>query len=436
MLRYYNFKKIISSEDLIFIPVVLGLIQLCTISLKFDSDYIIITLLSIVFKFFVFCKVNIKKNICLLTILLYYELTLVSSPLIDRMLFDENYDIDQSIFLLKYELFLVILSIIFYWENNNYNHDQLKFKKNNLILFKVFIVMIAISFSFIAFKYSIGIMGQVAPTLPFKFEPLVNLTRSHVIPLFFLTLFFVSYKKYVLLFYSNTWLFVVWLIIETFLRHSRGIFLYSLIPIIFFLIKKDVSKSGLIKIILFSMLLTFTSFIIFKSVTELRGSHFDIKSSYKEAYKRFVHENIIIGKIFDEKQKYGLGTLDNYINNKGGVNIHTFLLDKTKPGVPHSSGITALTDGLLINLEYGGYITMFLLVIMVRIFDYICNIDKILDVIHPLFAIYILERIHWGDGFWSFFMFRSIFTILVFPLTIFFIYLLLKYSLISDSKIK
>ena len=152
---------------------------------------------------------------------------------------------------------------------------------------------------------------------------------------------------------------------QNFLRHSRGT--HSLIPIIFFLIKKDVSKSGLIKIILFSMLLTFTSFIIFKSVTELRGSHFDIKSSYKEAYKRFVHENIIIGKIFDEKQKY-TKMLDNYISNKGGVNIHIFLLDKTKPGVPHSSGITALTDGLLINSEYGGYITMFLLVIMVGIF--------------------------------------------------------------------
>ena len=81
------------------------------------------------------------------------------------------------------------------------------------------------------------------------------------------------------------------------------------------------------------MLLTFTSFIIFKSVTELRGSHFDINTSYKEAYKRFVHENVIIGKILDEKQKYSLGTLDNYISNKGGVNIHTFLLDKTKPGV-------------------------------------------------------------------------------------------------------
>ena len=79
---------------------------------------------------------------------------------------------------------------------------------------------------------------------------------------------------------------------------------------------------------------------------------------------------------------------------------------------------------------------MFLLMIMVRIFDYICNNDKILDVLHPLFAIYILERIHWGDGFWSFFMFRSIFTILVFPLTISFIYFFLKYSLISDSKIK
>jgi hypothetical protein len=274
-------------------------------------------------------------------------------------------------------------------------------------------------------------MGVLHPDLPYKLEPMLTLARQTVVPFFFIV--FIGRelmktpgkinKRFIILLFC----FNLWLLTETILKGSRGFILINNFPVILLLIvnKKDFLKKWII-------ILTILTPVVFIAGQAMRTNNLVREKgdtvasvpqprSFQEMMWDIYERNFYDARIIDKFQKK-LGEMslsehyNTFIEHKGGMHFHTYAVDQTRIEVKHSSGTTFTADSYLLLGQLGVILSVILLALIT-----IAN-DK---VIKPLFthdngiycfSIYwLFERVYWGEGFWSYFIFRNPLTYMLYP---------------------
>lgn len=296
------------------------------------------------------------------------------------------------------------------------------FKSKKIGLVLILTTLLAFTLSFISFKLNITRMGIPHDLLPYKMEPLLNLSRIVSIPIFFSIIFHYAFPRWQ---WRLTTLstFILWLFYESYIRGSRGVLVMSLIPVGFYLFK-SLSIKKFFQYFAILAVLGASSFMVGNYV---RRAHFapndnktiEFKKDMWLAYYRVFNEpNIFL----DFERFHGRPWFKNNYTvlkeNKGANHFYTKILVNHK-GLAHSQGLTALSDGFLTLGLTGSFLTLLILFLIAKANDFgrIPIISRSLPG-QVLVAGFLFTHLIWADGFFDFYLTRSIFTILVFPLSV------------------
>tara|TARA_R110002072_G_scaffold1989_2_gene16403 strand:+ start:118374 stop:119747 length:1374 start_codon:yes stop_codon:yes gene_type:complete len=292
--------------------------------------------------------------------------------------------------------------------------------------------IVPIFFTAISYKLDIMGMGVKRDELPFKIEHILNLTRSVVIPFFFTIFIGRSLYKNNHLTKKDVLLTIViynlWLLIETILRSSKGFILINNFPVLLLLFingKTRMLKKAVVLFIICTPIIFFAG----QAIREKALGNTSYKESFSKVtktlqyqilgiYQRNFYDAEIITKFFHYVDYQHPDTnRKNFYDNEGSVNYHTYVIDNIPRDKVHSSGTTLLADGYLLWSRKGIYISLFVIFLFATLNDLILRKvfrDEPGAYIAITFWIYGLT--FWADGFWSFFMFRSPLTSLLFPI--------------------
>jgi oligosaccharide repeat unit polymerase len=366
---------------------------------------------------------------------LYIQFSLLSSALINKLI-KSQIVLDQE-YLLAFELgaylqiSLCIISYGFQFLRKNTrvqnSEPQLSSKKRlTLSPMSLNIIFFSFIFSISALSHYLGVspMGVPAPQLPFKLEPLLNLTRSNLFPFLLVVVWdqFKSHDK------SNKILFVLlslaWLVFEVYAKGSRGFFVIALIPlIIYFILSYNPKPIHLFILALTVLLILPINFILgnyqrghltygSSNMAAFDLSKVEVSPMVSNIYYRLFPEAYLVQKFKD----YTPQTSHNwakYKEHNGGLNFHTYVIDKTPIDNIHSSGMTALADGYLLGGKTGLLFTGLLLILAFISIDVFTTATPCLK---TLSLYYLVGLTIYADGFWSYFFFRSPMTFLFVPI--------------------
>ncbi|WP_127717855.1 hypothetical protein [Halobacteriovorax sp. HLS] len=389
---------------------------------------------------------NSKKNLTFLVMWIYFELSFFGYITLSIFFKDLNSNLDS--------LYIGELCLTSFLIFQLFSLASTKTKLNNIPELNVesiskyiiipLLILIPFVFTFISYKLNIIAMGVERPVLPYKIEHILNLSRSVVFPFFF-TLFIgrtlygeSRSKKNVLIYFC---IFNLWLLLETVLRGSKGFILITNFPIILLLIHHN-SVRFLKKAAIFLIVITPIIYVTGKAIRnsnihkttftkELKSSYHGIGNQLVEIYQRNFYDAEIIYKFspyVDGKEKSFL--LKRFQEQKGSINFHTNVLDKMKKQKGHSSGTTLIGDGYLMLGKLGVILSVFALILLTTFNDYIIRpFFKKESGVYCFFIFWIYTLTFWSDGFWSYFMYRSPLTTMIFPCLVVFAILLNKYPL-------
>lgn len=293
------------------------------------------------------------------------------------------------------------------------------FQLSPLTLLLVFMVLTA-GVSWISYFLGVSAMGiQKNIQLPYKLEPLLNVLRGGVFPLigFLIFLKLKPNQKYQVAFLTY-WFF--WGLFEVWAKGSKAFLLIAFFPMVLYAI--DYFFFSLKKLFIFSLFIG-TSFVTNYVIGDyLRENKMDLSSHnierknylhfvLKEAYFRLFPDAVLIEKF--EPLKPTTTNYDLFKKERGGPNIHTYILDKFPRDAAHNSGITGMTDGYLFAGFSGLLISGLALLSIFLLFDFIFIHLEGLKVLGITFFFHCLIL---GEGFLSYFFFRNPMTSLTAPI--------------------
>lgn len=424
-----------------FLSIFLSSVQLIVLMMNgcdlLASFFLVVPLFSL--RYLIFSKFeNFINSMTLFVIVLYYEIAFSFSPIVSYFFGKKNYDLET---VLVTNLSLVLVYVVGYlcFEYLNSMKQKASAPGVSLRYNRVFLVsffLLSVLFSLFLKFFNIGVMGSEPVLLPYRLEPALNLTRTIIIPCFFTFFTFLNlhtYKK-VLLPFS---LLVVWAIVESYCRGSRGVLFLSSVPMLL-LILRFIELKRVVFVVTLILGLGFGSFV---AGSFFRSCHLgqcennlNSLSSLNSIYQRVFNEHGILKKIKQAQTNNKINLNPNfYFSHKGGTNIHTKIIDAGKWGVNHSSGITAFTDGFLVAGSLGALVSIFVLLLSSTTIEVIIIRYSLPPYVGALFGWYLFERTFWGEGLWSFFLFRSPLTIAVFPLTLLLLIFIHKRIEISEK---
>jgi hypothetical protein len=250
----------------------------------------------------------------------------------------------------------------------------------------IFVVMYGLSF----FSYAIGLsrMGYDQVELPFHLSGIITLLRTTFFPIFFAIIvenYILRNKKLSKKYYV---LFLIWSLLEVFVRLSKGALASSLMMVLLLLfVYYRPNMKTIIRIIApFAVIILFLYPIVetMRSVTDkgIWESFNESRMQVNQDEKRAVLL-VPLNRTFMMPQMYAKDY--NYLNKesffdfslapaviawKGAARYQTFVIDGYSTGINHSSGTTGLQDPLL----HGGYglcyVVIILLMLMATIIDH------------------------------------------------------------------
>jgi hypothetical protein len=223
----------------------------------------------------------------------------------------------------------------------------------------------AFTISLLSYKMGIGVMGENEKIYPFKIVGLINVIRSYIIPYCFILLleFYTRTRKYGYLLASIA-IFVVWCLVESYLKLSRGVIIRNMIPVFcwlyyhrYFDLKK--LKLMIISVSLFFVILFPVSISLRLTLTENKNADLsyvlnDIRQRFKwdsniyYMFQRLFPDGIEILKyrtrINDSMMS---NNMNRFLNFRGNAKFHTSVIDMSPVYMKnrHSSGIGGLSDG-------------------------------------------------------------------------------------------
>lgn len=380
-------------------------------------------------RLFAFKTLSIRENFSSYIIWIYLELAFNGHAVVKFVLKDEATDqfslLIGNYCLIFFALILMIKSKIFPMPKPYPQEGSApkEFPKPFVLL----AIIIPFFLTFVSHKLGIARMGVPHPELPYKIEPMLNLFRNISIPIFFaifIDFYSVKKKGKVLL----CLIYLTWLIAEAYIRGSRGAIAIGLLPVIFY----SIHIFNLKRIIITVSLFLFISPITFILGNHIRNINVNATNtlSPKETtwlvYHRLFNEPIIIE---DFKENLSISFLQNKISffssYNGLNNYYTHIIKKVPRDASHSQGITAISDSLAHFGLIGPALTLLIFYLLGIFGDYLAISLKLYGV-SAVINWMIFNWLIWGEGFWDFYLNRSIFTISVAPLSIIFAFLTLS----------
>jgi hypothetical protein len=420
----YSYSKIT-----LLIPFIFSIVHIYAATISSSFSFLLIT--SIVLRFISYATA-LRKNLTFLIFWTYFELSffgyIALSPL------TENFTI-SSFSLHIGELSLSVLLIFqllfnFLLFKKSIEITPLKIKKISLAQSTALLIIIPFLLTFISYKLNIIVMGVERPVLPFKIEHILNLSRSIVIPFFF-TLFmgrsltYSSRSKKKFLIYLV--IFNIWLALETILRGSKGFILITNFPTILLLIHHN-SRKFLKRMILAMIVLAPIVFIIGKAIriqnvnnknisTLINLTNNSLSNQLLEIYQRNFYDAEIVNKFHPYVKDQSFQSLiKRFSKEKGSMKFHTNIIDDASKHKGHSSGTTLIADGYFMLGQTGIILSIFLLVIMITFNDRLSRVYlKNESGVYCFGIFWIYTLTFWSEGFWSFFLYRSPLTTMIFP---------------------
>jgi len=296
--------------------------------------------------------------------------------------FDKQYDI---FILIVHLLILFVISFLeMFFRKNLYSNYYKLIIKNDLFNRGVIIFtwcIFAVISIFIAWLLGISIMGSKPPALPFKLTGIINTFHMTILPILFLLIYDFYFRsgknnKHLVMF------FLLYLIVESFVRHSRGVFFEGLM--ILFLFTALYHQKNLITLprviisgLLLSLLPLFTlirdRLAVNKNaeiVSILADNYsFLLFSIFKRIFTQYInlHKYIYFDNELSFKGVQSYGSFSKY---------HTHYVNGLPETMVNSSGSSSLSDFYIL----GGYLGVILGVTLLIIFSYyFLNRVKILN---------------------------------------------------------
>lgn len=440
-------KQDINTRFLIFLISCFSLIHLSNIFFYkiFTIESMLVLGIATVFRFMTIKNLSIVPNLSVFILWVFLELSFSGYYFLN--FFFENVTFSNFSFLIGQRILLVFFTSYFLF-------NCIKFKRKNIenearpipvkaaLYWIIALSLTAYALSILSFKLGITQMGIIHQMLPYKLEPLLNLSRSVSIPIFFVLSFhyFYSIKKIRILTFL---IYVSWLFFEIYIRGSRGVLLSGLLPFLIYSVKKFPLEKTIKNFFIFLMI----GFIFFPIGKILRHGFsqtnqeisFSANHEIWDFYTRIFNDSMILK---DFSHTFGNDFFANryqLLQSKGGAErYYTKVIIGSPDHTAHSQGLTALSDGFIYFGQFGAYITIILLTFIALAID-VGQVPIInANIATQSLASYgLLNWLVWGEGFWDFYFTRSILTICVFPITLYLCYKLLeKFYLLCGAKTK
>lgn len=400
----------------------------------YSFESIFVFLIAIACRFFFTKKLEIVSSFAIFTLWCFLELSFsghyfLSFLLATKLLPEFSFYLGQHLLLL---FFLIYFAA-----------KRLSLKKNPVVINDtdfsnriascgiISLTVIAFALSIISFQLDITQMGVVHRVLPYKLEPLLNLSRNVSIPILFTMAFHYFYsKKHIRI--ITFLIYLGWLCFEIYIRGSRGVLLSGMIPILIYSAKRFPLKTTIRNF----LILLSIGFILFPIGKILRHKFsqtsqpisFSISHEVYDFYTRIFNDPKLITDFRDTFGNQFFTNRYNQLQAKGGAERYYTKIIAGNPNYnAHSQGLTAISDGYIYFGQFGAYITVIFLCFVALAID-----SGLIPIINAnigtqSLAIYgLLNWLIWGEGLWDFYFTRSILTICVFPITLYLCYILFK----------
>ena len=407
---------------------------------KYPPVVMALLALSVVSNYFFFSKVRIKLNLGLIFFFTYLQFSFVCPALFHEILTIKAETAKFYFLGMRIGLSLQVLVTITMILSEKYFQGPFKlpsfkplktFKASESLIAIVF-VTVSLALTFLCYKLGMSRMGVTAPILPYKLEPILNITRNTLIPAFFIYtwLKIEGAKTKVLLLVG----FVLWALAEVSLRGSRSAFLLAFIPFVLYLLYWGYFNFKKFAVLIFACLVVLlVNFALgtavrhrFKSPEKPLLSSISVSKVLAGAHARLFPDVKLMRKFHPHLAKEDTTNLAIYSRHSGGVNYHTYIIDRTRAGVPHSSGITGLTDGYL----FAGTLGLVACALFLLAFFLLNDLKlRTYPELQATALFYLINITIWADGSLTYFLYRNPLTYLALPLgVIFYRYFLSHFS--------
>ena len=394
---------------------------------KYPPVVMALLALSVVANYFFFSKVRIKLNLGLIFFFAYLQFSFVCPAVFHEWL---SIKLEPSKFYflgmkvgISLQAFLVVVMIasekFFPGPFNLPIFKPIKAIKVSEGLLAFLFLTTALGLTFLCYKLGISRMGVPAPVLPYKLEPILNITRNTLIPaLFVFTWLKVQGSKTRALLFVG---FILWALAEVSLRGSRSAFLVAFTPFVLYLLYWGYFNFKKFAVLIFACLtVLLLNFALGSAVRHRHRSpevplkgEISFTSVLAGAHMRLFPDVKLIRKFHPHLNKDGPTNLPIYSRHAGGVNYHTYIIDRTRAGVAHSSGITGLTDGYL----FAGNIGLTLCALLLLSFFVLNDLKlRFYPELQAVTLFYLINITIWADGSITYFFYRNPLTFLALPL--------------------
>lgn len=403
-------------------------------------SFSLVLLLLLIFMRFLLIKNQIQLRLAGFIYITYLELTFFFLPLFvnnppgelsylnDLTLLNSTMDIGFILLISIYAANLKLSNANCYVWLRSFDYKRMNVPK----LIPYLLLTIMFLSSYVSSLLGITTMGsKVEVELPFKIVGLLNVLRIYIFPyicfLIFVLLFEKKVAKPLVIF---TALFIAWILFESYLRVSKGVFIRNLLPIFLFLILSRVIniKKGVVTLALVApiFILIFLSGdtirqlnflkrdITIENVIERTQHRLRLNPNAFYFYQRIFPTGIEVMKYQNfDPSLYHL-KISHMIKYRGSPEFHTRVLDKVDrngAGRFHSSGIGGVSDGFfwagLPGLIICGWI----------FFGLFFFVDHLLSdyALKSMLMVFSFDLLFGGVGLFSYLFFGTVLLRLVFP---------------------
>ncbi len=428
------------------------------VSLFFISLYVIITnhfltftttalfLLASISRLYLCNRLNPRRHLSFTILWLFLEFSFPGFYLFHKLLQDSLFIGDIWVFQSGLALIGFLAPIFALGPKLKKCHSRPYYESSLIRLYVILAIFTLIAFALSLISYYLGItkMGVPHPLLPYKLEPLLNLSRTVSIPCIFTLMFYYFFPRKIHSL-SVSIIYICWLSFETYIRGSRGVMMMGLLPLFLLLLKMMEAK----KVALIVLLLIPIGVGSFSIGNHLRQNYIgsteneeqskpllsDLKDGIWEIYFRTFNDVVILNdfrKFF--KPEIITSRFSELQKEKGLNKFYTHQIKGFEQTAAHAQGITALSDGYAYFGSFGLYFTLTLLAMLALFNDsYLIPLFNLNQGTQVLFTYFIWTLLMWGDGFYDFYTTRSIATVLVFPLSVIISNFLLSFLLCPNE---
>ena len=428
-------KKVLPKDGLVLFFVLLySILNIAALFLMKDNFSILLSFPLFLLRFYTFKDTELPKDLNKFVYWNYLELSFVAIFFIRY--FNGSTILDEhsiSTFQIGLVILITNLGLISFFNifliHKKAFQSKLPELGNRILIFFAILISSTFAVATIGHYLGIGRMGVIAPFYPYKLESIINHFRNSLSPFIYLLIadYFWDKKKVRHTFIVIS-LFVIFTLVESVFKASRGNFFLLIIMLSTWTIYREIFPFK--RILKLATPLLLAVLLLFPIITNLRstritGSDFSISKALKDYSFKSLFRTSLYARVFGageeiRKFKEKLGSdfsgveLRELFKLKGAPVYHTKIVDKIQEGVAHSSGITGLGDGYIFGGNIFLIFTSLFYTFLFSLLDR--NIFSLFS--HPLtktlLTFWLYLSLFGGNGFWST-LCRSPFYIIIWP---------------------